>query len=296
MLPAPTRQPFLLDEAFDPVGTVEFLQREDVTLAGSGTTFHLAYLKAQRAAEGRLFPHVRCCPGGGAPKPPQLHFDVKKELGGVGIVSGYGLTESPILTMASVDDDDEVLANTEGRPMPGVHLRVVKLDGRVAKAGEEGEIRAKAPQLMTGYLAGALDAEAFDEDGYFRTGDLGRQDRAGNVTITGRLKDVIIRKGENISAKEVEDLLFEHPKVADVAVIGLPDPELGELACAVVAVADGADEAPSLEELCGFLVERGLSKRKFPERLEIVDALPRNPAGKVEKRQLRDRFAATASR
>src|SRR5439155_20733490 len=149
----------------DPVGTVEFLQREDVTLAGSGTTFHLAYLKAQRAAEGRLFPHVRCCPGGGGPKPPQLHFDVKKELGGVGIVSGYGLTESPILTMASVDDDEEVLANTEGRPMPGVDLRVVKLAGGVAKAGQEGEIRAKAPQLMKGYLNSALDADAFDEDG-----------------------------------------------------------------------------------------------------------------------------------
>src|SRR5438105_3938679 len=133
----------LLDETFDPAVTVEFLQREDVTLAGSGTTFHLAYLKAQRGApEQPLFPHVRCCPGGGAPKPPQLHYDVKKELGGVGIVSGYGLTESPILTMASVDDDDDVLANTEGRPMPGVSLRVVKLDGDVAKTGEEGEIRA----------------------------------------------------------------------------------------------------------------------------------------------------------
>jgi cyclohexanecarboxylate-CoA ligase len=286
----------LLDEAFDPSTTVEFLQREDVTLAGSGTTFHLAYLKAQRTAEGeKLFPHVRCCPGGGAPKPPQLHYDVKKELGGVGIVSGYGLTESPILTMASVDDTDEVLANTEGRPTPGVDLRVVKLDGGVAKSGEEGEIRAKAPQLMKGYLDSPLDAEAFDDDGYFRTGDLGRQDRAGNVTITGRLKDVIIRKGENISAKEVEDLLFEHPSVGDVAVIGLPDPELGEFACAVVAVAENA-EAPSLEDLCGFLAERGLSKRKFPERVEIVDALPRNPAGKVEKRQLRTRFAAPAAR
>ncbi|MFN2545022.1 MAG: AMP-binding protein [Actinomycetota bacterium] len=281
----------LLDEAFDPAGTVEFLQREDVTLAGSGTTFHLAYLKAQRAeSDTPLFPHVRCCPGGGAPKPPQLHFEVKQELGGVGIVSGYGLTESPILTMAGVDDDDEVLANTEGRPMPGVDLRVVKLEGGVARTGEEGEIRAKAPQLMRGYLDAALDADAFDDDGYFRTGDLGKQDRAGNVTITGRLKDVIIRKGENISAKEVEDLLFEHPSVADVAVIGLPHPELGELACAVVAVGEGADE-PSLEELCSFLEGKGLSKRKLPERMEIVDALPRNPAGKVVKNELRDRFA-----
>ena len=283
----------LLDQAFDPEGTTEFLQREDVTLAGSGTTFHLAYLKAQRVDPAKpLFPHVRCCPGGGAPKPPQLHYDVKKELGGVGIVSGYGLTESPILTMASVGDDDEALANTEGSPTPGVDLRVVKLEGGVAKAGEEGEIRAKAPQLMKGYLDSGLDAAAFDEDGYFRTGDLGRQDGAGNVTITGRLKDVIIRKGENISAKEVEDLLFIHGAVGDVAVIGLPDPELGEYACAVVAVADGA-EPPTLDALTAFLDEQGLSKRKFPERLEVVDALPRNPAGKIVKNELRERFAAS---
>jgi acyl-CoA synthetase (AMP-forming)/AMP-acid ligase II len=284
----------LLDEAFDPAGTTEFLQREDVTLAGSGTTFHLAYLKAQREqADDPIFPHVRCCPGGGAPKPPQLHYEVKKELGGVGIVSGYGLTESPILTMASVDDGDDVLANTEGRPMPGVDLRVVKLEGGVAKHGEEGEIRARAPQLMKGYLDAALDADAFDDDGYFRTGDLGTQDAEGNVTITGRLKDVIIRKGENISAKEVEDLLFQHPSVADVAVIGLPDPELGEYACAVVAVGEDGD-VPALEEICAFLMEQGLSKRKLPERLEVVDAVPRNPAGKIEKRELRDRFAAAS--
>jgi acyl-CoA synthetase (AMP-forming)/AMP-acid ligase II len=283
----------LLDEAFDPVRTTEFLAKQDATLAGSGTTFHLAYLKAQRANPAEpLFPHVRVCPGGGAPKPPALHYEVKKELGGVGIVSGYGLTESPILTMASVDDPDEVLANTEGRPMRGVDLRVVTLDGGVAGVGEEGEIRAKAPQLMKGYLDGALDGDAFDDDGFFRTGDLGRQDGEGNVTITGRLKDVIIRKGENISAKEVEDLLFEHEKVGDVAVIGLPHPEMGEMCCAVVVTADGAD-ALAIDEMVAFLKGRGLAIQKVPERLELVDALPRNPAGKVVKNELRDRYAST---
>jgi acyl-CoA synthetase (AMP-forming)/AMP-acid ligase II len=278
----------LIDEAFDPVGTTEFLHSEDATLAGSGTPFHMAYLRYQREhSDVQLFPRVRAFPGGGAPKPPQLHFDVKKELGGVGIVSGYGLTESPILTMASVDDTDEILANTEGRPTPGVDMRIVKLDGGVAQPGEEGEVRAKAPQLMKGYLDSSLDAEAFDEDGYFRTGDLGMQDAEGNLTITGRLKDVIIRKGENISAKELEDLLFQHPDVADVAVVGLPDPELGEYACAVVAPA-GAP--PDLDTLTAFLLERGLSNRKLPERLEIIDVVPRSPAGKIQKRELVERF------
>jgi acyl-CoA synthetase (AMP-forming)/AMP-acid ligase II len=281
----------ILDEAFNPNTTIPLLQREGVTLAGSGTFFHLAYLKAQRDDPSeRLFPEVRAYPGGGAPKPPQLHYDMAKEVGGAGIVSGYGLTETPILTMASVDDPDETLANTEGRALRGVTLRVVTLEGKEAGSGEEGEIRAKAPQMMKGYLDSSLDAAAFDEEGWFRTGDLGRLDADGNVTITGRLKDIIIRKGENISAKEVEDLLFTHPKVADAAVIGLPDPSSGERACAVVALKD-AGEALGFDEMKAYLKGRGLRMVAVPEQLEIVEALPRNPAGKVLKQDLKARYS-----
>ena len=278
-------------EAFDPIETPRVLQRERVTLAGSGTAFHLAYLNAQRAdTSTRLFPHVRAFPGGGAPKPPQLHYDLKNEVGGIGIISGYGLTEAPIIAMASFDDTDEVLAETEGRATRGVQLRAVTLDGKVAGIGEEGEIRAKAPQLMKGYLDSSLDADAFDEDGWFRTGDLGVIDADGNVKITGRLKDIIIRKGENISAKEVEDLLFTHDKVADVAVIGLPDPDAGERACAVVVLAN-ADAPLNLKEIADFLTGKGLMIQKVPEQVEFVDALPRNPTGKVLKHELRGRYA-----
>ena len=189
---------------------------------------------------------MRAFPGGGAPKPPQLHHDLKAAFpGSAGILSGYGLTEAPILTMSGVHDSDQHLADTEGFAMPGVQLRLVTTDGRVAGPGEEGEVRATAPQLMKGYLDASLDAEAFDDDGYFRTGDLGVLDDEGYLTITGRLKDIIIRKGENISAKEVEDLLYGHPKVGDVAVIGLPDPDTGERACAVVATAEGAEPLAS---------------------------------------------------
>jgi len=281
----------ILAEAFDPVETPKVLQRERVTLAGSGTAFHMAYLGAQRAEPGtKLFEDVRAFPGGGAPKPPQLHYDLKNELGGVGIVSGYGLTEAPIIAMASVDDADVVLADTEGRATRGVQLRTVTLDGKVGGIGEEGEIRAKAPQLMKGYLDSSLDADAFDEDGWFRTGDLGVIDAEGNVKITGRLKDIIIRKGENISAKEVEDLLFTHDKIADVAVIGLPDAASGERACAVVVLAD-ADQNVSLVDIRDFLTDKGMMLQKVPEQVEYVDALPRNPTGKVLKHELRGRFS-----
>ncbi len=279
----------LTTEAFDPSGTPAFLAGIGVTLAGSGTPFHLAYLAAQRAAgDGPIFPEVRSYPGGGAPKPPQLHHDLKAEIGGVGIVSGYGLTEAPIVVMATTEDPDRKLAETEGRPTPGVDLKVVTLDGRVAGPGEEGEIRLKGAQVISGYLDPSLDAEAFDDQGYFRSGDLGIVDAEGFVTITGRLKDVIIRHGENISAKEVEDLLYEHPAVADVAVIGLPDPKTGERACAVVAVAEG--QSFDFATMGAYLRGRGLRVNAVPEQLEVVDAVPRNPAGKILKHTLRDRF------
>jgi len=280
----------LTTEAFDPATTPEFLADNKVTLAGSGTPFHLAYLAAQRAKGGdTIFPHIRSYPGGGAPKPPQLHHDLKREIGGVGIVSGYGLTEAPIVVMATTHDPDSKLADTEGRPTPGVDLIVVAPDGRRAGPGEEGEIRLKGPQVIRGYLDASLDADAFDGDGYFRSGDLGIVDAEGYVTITGRLKDVIIRHGENISAKEVEDLLYSHPAVADVAVIGLPDPKTGERACAVVSINGG--HSLSFDDMVTYLKEQGLRIQAIPEQLELVGVVPRNPAGKILKHNLREQFA-----
>jgi acyl-CoA synthetase (AMP-forming)/AMP-acid ligase II len=278
-------------EAFDPGKTPEVLADHGVTLAGAGTPFHMAYLAYQRDHPERapLFPKARAYIGGGAPKPPQLHYDIKSELGGVGVVSGYGMTEAPIVTMASVRDSDEELANSEGKPVSGVDLRLVKLDGSLVGEGEEGEIRVKAPMLMRGYLDRVLDTDAFDADGYFKTGDLARLDAKGNVIITGRVKDIIIRNMENISAKEVEDLLFTHPKIADVAVIGLPDDRTGERVCAVVVPADPSDP-PTIADILEFTVANGLAKQKTPEQLEVVDALPRNPTGKVLKFELRASF------
>ncbi len=283
----------VLVETFVPAATIPILQREAITLGNAGTPFHMAYLAAQRADPGvKLFPDARVYPGGASPKPPQLHYDVKAELGGAGVVSSWGLTEAPILTVAHLDDSDDELAHTEGRPGPGVELRVVALDGHVAGVDEEGEIRVKAPQVFKGYVDSSLDAAAFDEDGWFRTGDLGKVNAHGNVVITGRLKDVIIRKGENISAKEVEDALFTHPKIADAAVVGLADPRSGERACAVVVPVDAADP-PTLSDLFDYLTGEGLMVHKVPEQLEIVAELPRNPSGKVLKHDLRARYSDT---
>lgn len=279
----------LMVEVFDPVGTPAWLGAHGCTCAGAGTVFWLAYLAAQRAlpAGERLLPDVRIFNGGGAPKPVTLHAEMMEAFGAP-LIGGWGLTESPINTMVSVHDDDEAKATTDGRPCPGVDLRVV-MDGEVLDAGHEGELQVRGPQVCGGYLDSSLDADAFTADGWFRTGDLGVVDERGYVRITGRLKDIIIRKGENISAKEIEDLLFAHPAVADVAVVGLPDDTSGERACAVVVCASGA--TLGFDELVEHCRAGQLSAHKIPEQLEIVDALPRNPSGKVLKRDLRQTFA-----
>ena len=270
---------------------IEALARHGVTQATAGTAFHQTYLAAQRQRGGApIFPRVRAFPGGGAPKPPALHFDVKRELGGAGIVSGYGLTECPVATMGSPGDPDERLAHTEGRATAGVEIRIARPDGSAAAPGQDGEILLRGPQLCRGYLDTALDAHAFGAQGFFRSGDLGHLTEDGYLVVTGRLKDVIIRKGENVSAKEIEDLLHEHPKVAEAAVIGLQDLERGERVCAVVVAKDPSDPL-TFDELVAFLRGRKLATHKLPEQLELASELPRNSTGKVQKNALRSRLA-----
>ena len=277
----------LMVETFSPATSPQWLGEHGCTCAGAGTVFFQSYLAAQRALpEGeQLLPDVRIFNGGGAPKPLTLHGELVETFGAP-LLNGWGLTEAPIATMASVDDPHDKLAATEGRAVPGTQLRVM-LDNEEIGPNREGELQVKGPQVCKGYLDPRLDAEAF-VDGWFRTGDLGMIDDDGYVTITGRLKDVIIRKGENISAKEVEDIINSHPAVAEVAVIGLPDAERGERACAVI-VATG-DRPLTLDELTGHIATSSLSKHKYPEQLEFVDALPRNPTGKILKKDLRKRF------
>ena len=281
----------LIVEQFEPTPSIPFLARHGVTHAGAGPAFYQAYLEAQRAAgPAPLFPKLRALYGGGAPTPLGMHADVRRELGGLGILSTYGMTECPVITMARWDDSEIVQSTTEGRPThPSTRIRIVDRAGQEVPPGEEGEVLVNAPQLLRGYVDEQLNHAAFDEQGFFRTGDLGRLDAAGHLALTGRIKDVIIRKGENISASEVEAALVAHERVAEVAVIGLPDAERGERVCAVVRVVEGG-EPLGFQEMVAFLSERGLMRQKFPEQLEHVDEMPRNPSGKIVKRRLRERF------
>ena len=289
-----TRCRLLLIEIFDPKTSPLVIGRKGGTLLGSAVPFFHAYLEAQKQhGPEPLFPRLKAFSGGGAPKPPELYYEMK-EVFGIGIISSYGLTECPISTAGTLDDSDEDLAQTEGRVVPGVELRVVGNDGRDLAPGEEGELRLRGPQLCLGYVDSSLDSDGFDDQGFFKTGDLGIVGPRGHVQITGRIKDIIIRNAENISAQEVEDVLYTHPKVVDVAVVGVPDPVTGERACAVVVVAEGAGSL-SLTELVEYCREQKLANQKIPERLEIVDQLPRNALGKILKRELRSTYAGTSA-
>ncbi|MFI9762688.1 class I adenylate-forming enzyme family protein [Streptomyces sp. NPDC051963] len=276
--------PAVLFEQFALPDALAGYRKHGVTMAGGSTAFYSMFLTEQRKRpEEKLIPSLRLLAGGGAPKPPEVYHAVVRELGAQ-LTHGYGMTEVPMITMGAPDDTVENLATTEGRPPDGMEIRIV--DG--------GEVRLRGEAVCRGYLDPAQTAEAFDAEGFLRTGDLGRLTDSGHLVLTGRLKDVIIRKGENISAKEIEDLLHRHPAVGDVAVIGLPDAERGELVCAVIEMGAQPPNAGelTLQAVTSYLRAEGLSVHKLPERLEVVDALPRNETlRKVLKYKLRERYS-----
>jgi len=278
----------ILIEAFSPETSCAVLRRHGVTVAGSGPAFWMAYIAEQRRnPTEKLFPQLRALVGGGAAKPPTINDEVRDVLGVV-LATGYGSSECPGLAHSGVSDSDEV-RRSDGYALDDVEIRIVDAGGEPLPAGGEGEITVKGPMLFKGYLDPADNEGAFDGDGWFRTGDVGRLDARGLLTVTGRLKDVIIRKGETISAKEIEDVLYLHGAIADVAAIPLPDVERGELCCAVIVLADGA-APPTVTELAAHASAHGLAPQKAPERIEIVPVLPRNTTGKVLKNELIARY------
>jgi len=280
----------VLFDTWDPATTPERMAAHRPTILGSAVPFFLAYIAAQqRHGREPLFPALRTGVAGGAPLPPEVNRSVRETLGIRGICNSWGLTEFPIVTSPTPDDPIEVLDTTVGFPGQGVRVRAVGADGREMPPGEEGELRVKGPQCFSGYVDPALDAAAFDADGWLRTGDLGTVDADGRVRVTGRLKDVIIRNAENVAALEVEDVLMRCPGVADVAVIGVPDPQTGERVCAVIVTQTGATVA--LDDVVAHCKHEGMTPFKIPERLEVVAAIPRNSMGKILKNDLRARFS-----
>jgi acyl-CoA synthetase (AMP-forming)/AMP-acid ligase II len=280
----------VLFDSFDPAVTPELMAAHDATMLGSAIPFFLAYMDAQRRhGDAPLYPRLRTLVAGGAPVPPEIHMALERELGS-GVINQWGLTEFPGATGLALDDPPEKFLGSVGRPVRNVEVRVVDGDGALVPIGVEGELLLRGPNCCAGYVDSSLNAAAFDAEGFFRTGDLGRVDADGFVWITGRLKDIIIRNAENISALEVEDVLYKHPLIADVAVVGVPDPRTGERACAVVVLAPGV-ESLTLADLGAHCRAFGLATQKIPEQIEIVGELPRNATGKILKHVLRAQLA-----
>ncbi len=278
--------PAILIEKFVLDDVLAALREHGGTMAGGSTAFYTMFLNEQRKNPGEpLVPSLRLLSGGGAPKPPEVYYEVKNEMG-IPVSHGYGMTECPMIAQGSPHDTDEQLANTEGHAVVGCTVSIVGPDNKDLEDGEEGEVRVTGDMLFRGYTDESLMADAFDDQGRFRTGDLGVKTVDGHITLTGRLKDVIIRKGENISAKEVEDVLYGLASVSAVAVIGIADKERGERVCAVVEPAPGQD-APTFDEMVAACTAAGLMKQKIPEQLEVIDVLPRNATLKILKHELR---------
>ncbi|ART72122.1 cyclohexanecarboxylate-CoA ligase [Mycobacterium dioxanotrophicus] len=245
----------------------------------AGATPFLEQLLAAADHAGTRLPDLKVFICGGASVPPSLIHRATRYFGNAVVTRVYGSTEVPVTTVGSLRPGDiDHAAETDGRA-GAAEIRLVR-----------GEIRARGPQMLLGYLHPEDTAAAFDADGFFRTGDLGQWLDGDYLVVTGRAKDLIIRNGENISPKEVEDVLVGELDIAEIAIVGLPDERTGERACAVIVPASGP--GPDVAAVGRLLAERGLAKFKTPERVEIWQALPKNAAGKVLKHQIRTALLA----
>jgi cyclohexanecarboxylate-CoA ligase len=274
--------PTVIMQAWDAALAATLIDRHAVTSCG-GAPVQLSSLLDQQAAGTATLGSLRECLTGAAPVPPSLIE--RAEAAGITAFRSYGSSEHPTVSAGTVADPLARRAGTDGRLLAGNQVRLADADGRDVPDGRDGEILTRGPELFTGYTDPALNAAAFLPGGWFRTGDVGRIDADGYLTVTDRLKDIIIRGGENISSKEVEDLLITHPAVEDVAVIPVPDPALGERVCAVVVARPGLTF--DVEQAREHFAAAGAARQKTPEVIVLADELPRTPSGKVRKDVLR---------
>jgi acyl-CoA synthetase (AMP-forming)/AMP-acid ligase II len=288
LCPLYSGRPIYLIDGWNPPTVLDAMIEEDVA-AGSGSTYFFTSLLDCPGFGPEHVEKMRYVGLGGSPIPNAVAE--RADALGISLVRSYGSTEHPSVTGSQHSAPKEKRIHTDGRPMDWVEIRTVDEDGLDVGLGEPGEILSRGPDRFAGYTDPALTAEYIDADGWFRTGDVGIIDADGYLTITDRVKDIIIRGGENVSAAEVEQLLAHMEGVAEVAVVAAPDERLGEHGCAFFRMQAGL-EAPDLEAVRAHLAAAGLARQKWPEELRSVDELPRTPSGKIQKFVLRDRLRA----
>ena len=276
----------VFQDVWDPARFVELVEEHRITYTAGATPFLHDLLAASNLAEHDVSSLVRfCCFG--APIPRALVREARRKLPGLVVVGGWGQTENALVTLGIPGDPEEKLIDTDGLPFPGMRVRVVDDSGTELPPGTDGRLQMTGPFLFVGYAERLEMTRALFDGEWFDTGDLAHVDAEGYLSISGRTKDVIIRGGENIPVAYVENALYENPKIASVAVVGIPDPRLQERACACVVLKPGVEEF-TIAEMQQFLSEKGLARQYWPERLEVLPTLPATPTGKIQKFLLRD--------
>jgi cyclohexanecarboxylate-CoA ligase len=287
MMPIMLRASAVLQDVWEPQKAIELIRNEHVSFTMASTPFLTDLARTVAAdvnAGGAGVPSLRTFLCAGAPIPGPLVEQARTALGAK-IVSAWGMSENGAVTVTLPEDPDTRPASTDGCPLPGVEVKVVDSDGQALPAGESGRLLLRACSNFGGYLK-RPQLNGTDADDWFETGDLARIDAQGYIRITGRSKDVIIRGGENIPVVEIESLLYRHPAVAQAAIVAYPDERLGERACAVVVLKAG--ETLDLPTLVDYLKAQKVALQYIPERLEILDAMPATPSGKIQKFKLRE--------
>jgi acyl-CoA synthetase (AMP-forming)/AMP-acid ligase II len=281
LIPVLDATPVNLTDVWDPARVLALMRSHRLTVGGGAPYYITSLLDHPDFTPGDLA-HMKYAGLGGASVPAA----VTTRLAGLGIAvwRSYGSTEHPSITGCHWDAPEPKRLYTDGNVLPGVEMRL---------AGD-GEILSRGPDLCLGYTDAALTEQAFDDEGWYRTGDIGVLDEDGYLTITDRKSDIIIRGGENISAAEVEDVLLSMPGIAEAAVVAAPDARLGEHAVAVLRLKPG-HRLPAIGEVQAHLERAGLARQKWPEELHAVADFPRTPSGKVQKFILRGDVAARRS-
>ncbi|MGI9150458.1 MAG: cyclohexanecarboxylate-CoA ligase [Limnohabitans sp.] len=283
MMPIMLKSSAVLLDVWEPLRAIELIRTEGATFTMASTPF-LTDLAKNVEESGQSVPTLRTFLCAGAPIPGPLVEQARSVLG-TKIVSAWGMTENGAVTLIELNDPDERAFTTDGLPLPGVELKVVNDDGVALPPGEAGKLYVRSCSNFGGYLKRA-HLNGTDADGWFDTGDLARLDAQGYVRITGRSKDVIIRGGENIPVVEIESLLYRHPAIAMAAIVSYPDERLGERACAVVVLKP--NQTLDLPGLVDYLKSQKVAVQYIPEKLEIRDAMPATPSGKIQKFKLRE--------
>ncbi len=274
-------------DVWDAEALLDAIETEKIAWTVSATAFAVDLIAAQERSPHDLssFRYFVC---GGAPIPPKVVEDARRVLD-TELVAVWGMTENLIVTTTRPGDPVELVADSDGQLVDHMELRIIDEDGAQVAVGESGALHTRGPSQFLGYFHRPDLYEAASRgDGWFDTGDIARLRPDGGIRIVGRTKDLIIRGGENVPVAEVEDLLLRHPSVTDVAVVAVPDDRLGERGCAVIVP---AGDAPSLRDLTSHLEDEGMPKQFWPERLEIVDEMPRTPSGKIQKYVLRQQIS-----